>query len=374
MTKTISLGDICVFTFKKSWKVGQILQFAKCKALGGKYSESYTGKTTDISMKHVGVLCSWYEQTSKSERHFKLTQKNVEHNYIPVSSYLSLLSAKCLEVNKIPIDCTEVPNNLPGIILPNEFQITEECIAIIQRLILDNSIDNLDVRMMTPVLTDCEVSNKEIISISDDDDESITAIKANHWIKVGQTVLDENDKEILIKNKRLNDHHMTAAQKLIQQQFLNITSLQNTLYQQRKVIIPFTENGLQILHINGDHWITMSTCKTTFEDGDDDIVIYDSIFSNVNEATKTLLAKMVHTNKKSFSVRIANVTKQSESNDCGLFAIAYCTSISRGQNPSTVIYNQVAMRPHLVKCFEQGKIELFPITRTKSRKLHQNYY
>lgn len=75
VTKTISLGDICVFTFKKNWKIGKILQFAKCKALGGKYSESYTSKTTDISMKHVGVLCSYYEQTSKSERQFKLTQK-----------------------------------------------------------------------------------------------------------------------------------------------------------------------------------------------------------------------------------------------------------------------------------------------------------
>jgi len=49
----------------------------------------------------------------------------------------------------------------------------------------------------------------------------------------------------------------------------------------------------------------------------------------------------------------------------GLFAITYCNRISHGQNPSTVIYNQAAMRPHLVKCSEQGKIELFPITWTK---------
>ena len=48
--------------------------------------------------------------------------------------------------------------------------------------------------MMTPVSTDCKVSNKEIINISDGDDESITVIKANHWVKVGQAILDENDK------------------------------------------------------------------------------------------------------------------------------------------------------------------------------------
>lgn len=67
---------------------------------------------------------------------------------------------------------------------------------------------------MTPVSTDCKVSTKETINISDDDDESITVIKENNWVTVGQT---ENDKEILIKKERLNDHHMTAAQKLIQQ-------------------------------------------------------------------------------------------------------------------------------------------------------------
>ena len=71
----------------------------------------------------------------------------------------------------------------------------------------------------------------------------------------------------------------------------------------------------------------MSSCKTTFEDGDNDIVIYDSIFSNLNEATKTLLVRMVHTNKKLLSVRMANVTKQSENNDGGLFAIAYTAPV-----------------------------------------------
>ena len=92
----------------------------------------------------------------------------------------------------MPLTALKVPNNLSGIILPNEFQITEECIAIIQSLILDNSIDE---RTMTPGSTDCEVSKKEIINMSDDDDDkSITMIKANHWVKVGQTVLDEKKK------------------------------------------------------------------------------------------------------------------------------------------------------------------------------------
>jgi len=84
---------------------------------------------------------------------------------------------------------------------------------------------------MSPVSTEYKVSTNKMINISDDNDDD-KSIEANHWVKV-------RHKEILIEKEHLNNHHMTAAQKLMQQ-FPNITSLQNTL---RKIIIPYTENG-----------------------------------------------------------------------------------------------------------------------------------
>ena len=150
----------------------------------------------------------------------------VEHQYL-------LLSAKCLEVNKIVVDCTEEPNNSSGFILPNEFQITEECIAIIQRLILDKFPNNLDAGRTSPVSTKYKVSTNEMINISNDDDDD-KSIEANHWVKVGH-------KEILIEKEHLNNHHMTAAQKLMQHNNFQTSHLYKVLYFNKEKLSPHSQ-------------------------------------------------------------------------------------------------------------------------------------
>ena len=70
---------------------------------------------------------------------------------------------------------------------------------------------------------------------------------------------------------------------------------------------------------------------------------------NTNSYSKT-------TDKPSFTVRVASVTKQSGASDCGLYAIAYITHIATGLNPSLYIFRQALMRNHLLKCFEQKKL------------------
>ena len=45
--------------------------------------------------------------------------------------------------------------------------------------------------------------------------------------------------------------------------------------------------------------------------------------------------------------------QQSGSTDCGLFAIAYITSIAFDVDPAQYVFNQTAMQPHLQKCFEE---------------------
>ena len=74
---------------------------------------------------------------------------------------------------------------------------------------------------------------------------------------------------------------------------------------------PLPKHSLQILHTDGDHWVAVSTFNT----GDHDIIMYDSKYSTLSPSTHTLLAKVVHT---AFTVKLANVTKQSGDSDCGL--------------------------------------------------------
>ncbi len=48
--------------------------------------------------------------------------------------------------------------------------------------------------------------------------------------------------------------------------------------------------------------------------------------------------------------------------DCGMFALAFVTSVCYGIDPATkeLLYNQKAMREHLQKCLEDDKVILFP--------------
>jgi len=51
------------------------------------------------------------------------------------------------------------------------------------------------------------------------------------------------------------------------------------------------------------------------------------------------------------------------SDDCGLFSAAYCTALVNGH--SLFVYHQDAMRPLLVCCLENKKMDYFPIARNR---------
>ena len=71
--------------------------------------------------------------------------------------------------------------------------------------------------------------------------------------------------------------------------------------------------------LDRNHWVTVSIFNTETED----IIMYDPKYSSCSETTQDILAQIVNTDRPSFSVKIASVTKQSGSSDCGLFAIAH---------------------------------------------------
>ena len=56
---------------------------------------------------------------------------------------------------------------------------------------------------------------------------------------------------------------------------------------------------------------------------------------------------------------------QSGQADCSLFAIAFVTALSHGLHPGAYICEQNLMRSHLLKCFENGKLSMFPVRKTR---------
>ena len=117
--------------------------------------------------------------------------------------------------------------------------------------------------------------------------------------------------------------------------------------------------SIQVLHVNGNHWVTVSTLDSG--NSNFDVTLYDSLHFSLSQDTKMLLASLLKTNKKCLVVKLANTHKQAGSDDCGLFAAAYCTSLAYGQNPSAFVYDQSLMRKHLVLCLETKKMEPFPV-------------
>ena len=66
------------------------------------------------------------------------------------------------------------------------------------------------------------------------------------------------------------------------------------------------------------------------------------------------------------TVEWANVAKQAGGDDCGLFAIAFATSICHNRDPVLVQYKQDKMRAHLLQCFRKAFMEPFPLLRYRT--------
>ena len=64
-------------------------------------------------------------------------------------------------------------------------------------------------------------------------------------------------------------------------------------------------------------------------------------------------------------IKIANVNKQANYDDCIVFAAAYCTALANEQDPSSFMYDQSAIRKHLVQYLNNATMEPFPVIRRR---------
>ena len=204
--------------------------------------------------------------------------------------------------------------------------------------------------------------SSKVIVVSDDENDTESDV-STLWVQIGAIKLYNIDKEGLHEGKWLSDTHLNALQLLLKLEFPHINGLQNTLTMNTAMCKPLPEGSLQILHVNGNHWITVSTsvCNGT------DISVLDSKYLSLTKTTITLLSKLVRSMHKTFTVQIGNTIKQSGDNDCGLFASAYATSLAFGHDPCSFVYDQRKMREHLFRCLQEKRIEPFPYIRLRRK-------
>jgi uncharacterized protein YbaR (Trm112 family) len=117
-----------------------------------------------------------------------------------------------------------------------------------------------------------------------------------------------------------------------------------------------TSPFIQILHVHGNHWIVASTinCK------EGEVNIYDSLYSYIHQDTKLQICSIVRPNVSHITFRSINFQRQTNSKDCGLFAITVATELVLGRDPARSYWQPKSMRDHLINCLESLNMSKFP--------------
>ena len=86
--------------------------------------------------------------------------------------------------------------------------------------------------------------------------------------------------------------------------------------------------------------------------------IYDSYYCTVDRPTKAIIHNLFSASE-ALKIKVLRSQKQTSTQDCDLFAIAYATSIAHGYD-LTKKFDQQRMRHHLSTCFCNSVMTVFP--------------
>ena len=110
--------------------------------------------------------------------------------------------------------------------------------------------------------------------------------------------------------------------------------------------------------MNKNHWIALSTvgCQKAC------VRIYDcNGGKQLPKSTLKLISALLQTQEDQFAVEFIDVQMQEGSHDCGLFAVAYITSICNGQDPAVLLYKQNVFPSSASRCPKASARKNIPV-------------
>lgn len=135
-------------------------------------------------------------------------------------------------------------------------------------------------------------------------------------------------------NGWLNCIIIQEAQLLLKKINPNIEGFQRPTLGPVKQFDVMTAEFIQLLHVNGNHWV----CMTSIGCPPGDVNLLDSIMKPViSQEIQDLAGNLFRPNLNSIT-RIS-VQQQTNLSDCGVFAIAFATCLVFGQDPSQVTFD-----------------------------------
>eukprot|EP00795_Rhopilema_esculentum_P016135 gene16135-7497_t len=89
----------------------------------------------------------------------------------------------------------------------------------------------------------------------------------------------------------------------------------------------------------------------------------------IKELEKHFICSLVRHEKNSLTIKVIPVQQQKDSVNCGLFAIAFAHYIVvHKEYPSSVNFNQMVMRHHILCALAANQLDLFPTTNEEAKQ------
>ena len=216
-------------------------------------------------------------------------------------------------------------------------------------------------RKITQHTDNCKKNNKKLkrplVPTSINDDITITNVTTCLPIKRIKRDIDNKELELINNEKMLTDTSINCAQNILHEAFPNVAGLEDTTLGPKLNFSVHKEKFVQILHTGSLHWLCVSNygCKKG------EINYYDSLYCGViaNHVQKQI-AKMLQEDSDRLTVHVKPVQQQTNTVDCGVFAIAFSTHLLHGKDPSKMQLNPSQMRHHLAICLQNSTMSLFP--------------
>ena len=154
----------------------------------------------------------------------------------------------------------------------------------------------------------------------------------------------------------LNDRLINAGQEILKR-YHSVSGLQDVTLGYTLAFEIQRSEFVQLIHNGHNHWITVSNIGAEPHT----VFVYDSSRHQcVNSDVKNQIAALVFSSEKEITLQYVAVQQQLGSYDCGLFALAFATSLVHGCDPAKTTFTQVRMRQHLYQCINRGILSLFP--------------
>jgi hypothetical protein len=174
--------------------------------------------------------------------------------------------------------------------------------------------------------------------------------------------LEDNDEtNILNPNYMLTDREIMIGQNLLHRRFPKMNGLMSTTLGPIDQFDVMRGDFVQILHNGSLHCV----CVANVSRRSGCVNLFDSMFSgSIATSVKEQIAAMLYElDKDEIDVHVQPVQQQTNSTDCGVFALAFATAICLGYKVSHCHFDVEKMRSHLWKCMKEERMEMFPCKR-----------